>query len=371
MEATNRIHGFSSCFPTRFSTIFAAIDTFMRDEEWSKYIFGLDELRKQTGVDEMVRPITEVVVVGVIGVIGLVLLALLQYTFQVILTLAVVESPAIPVPVDSKKPVAVLGMNTPPKYVTSTLSGSIKHIQDSAGWFAAWRGWNIHVVYLVALALMRSFLGDVLGSISEGISRPIAGVVSLLVLGQVAMVSTHIIISKPQKKNWFIILCSTKSRIILGRSISAMVPFALAQTLAAELCNYGVNNVKMIFFLSGVLVSIFVTFPCMVALIRVQASLLPKEQDAVVSFDRSFGVEGIAVISFKQALSSVGRAGWKRIYGVAIKAAIILAGVSATIGIVVGVGMTLVVGPISFAEGRQSLIYMASISLLEFFGTLR
>lgn len=48
----------------------------MRDEEWSKYIFGLDELRKQTGVDEMVRPITEVVVVGVIGVIGLVLLAL-------------------------------------------------------------------------------------------------------------------------------------------------------------------------------------------------------------------------------------------------------------------------------------------------------
>lgn len=128
---------------------------------------------------------------------------------------------------------------------------------------------------------------------------------------------------------------------------------------------------KMIFFLFGVLVSIFVTFPCMVALIRVQASLLPKEQDAVVSFDRSFGVNGIAVISFKQALSSVGRAGWKRIYGVAIKAAIILAGVSATIGIVVGVGMTLVVGPISFAEGRQSLIYMASISLLEFFGTLR
>lgn len=47
------------------------------------------------------------------------------------------------------------------------------------------------MVYLVALALMRSFLGDVMGSISEGISRPIAGVVSLLVLGQVAMVSTQ------------------------------------------------------------------------------------------------------------------------------------------------------------------------------------
>lgn len=156
-----------------------------------------------------------------------------------------------------------------------------------------------------------------------------------------------------------------------------MVPFVLAQTLAVELCNHGVNQdmhpyVKMIFFLSGVLVSIFVTFPCMVALIRVQASLLPDEQDAVVSFDRSFGMDGIAVIGFKQALKSVGCAGWKRIYGVAIKAAIILAAVSVTIGIVVGLGMTLATGrPISFAEGRQSLIFMASISLLEFFGTLR
>lgn len=38
--------------------------------------FGLDELSKKTGGDEMVRPITEVVVVGVIGMVGLVLLAL-------------------------------------------------------------------------------------------------------------------------------------------------------------------------------------------------------------------------------------------------------------------------------------------------------
>lgn len=155
-----------------------------------------------------------------------------------------------------------------------------------------------------------------------------------------------------------------------------MVPFALAQTLAAELCNYGVNQdihhcAKMTLFLSGVLVSIFVAFPCMVALIRVQASLLSDEQDAVVSFDRSFGMYGTAVISFKQALKSVGYAGWKRIYGVAIKAAIILAGVSATVGVVVGLGMTLVTGPISFGEGRESLIFMALISLLEFFGTLR
>lgn len=177
--------------------------------------------------------------------------------------------------------------------------------------------------------------------------------------------------------SWFSIMISTPWSTA-SHSIPAMVPFALAQTLAAELCNYGANQnihhcTKMALFMSGVLVSVFITFPCMVALIRVQASLLSDDQDAVVSFDRNFGItDGTAVVGFKQALKSVGWAGWKRIYGIAIKATIILAGLSVVDGIVVGLGMTWATGhPISVAEGRQSLTLMALISVLEFFGTLR
>lgn len=73
MEATGQIYDFSSSFPSRFSTIFAAIDIFMKNEEWSNYMNDLEEVNKKTGGNEMVRPI---VVVKVTGIIGLILLVL-------------------------------------------------------------------------------------------------------------------------------------------------------------------------------------------------------------------------------------------------------------------------------------------------------
>lgn len=160
-------------------------------------------------------------------------------------------------------------------------------------------------------------------------------------------------------------------------SIPATVPFALAHTVATELCYYGVDSsspcARVILLLSGALISVFVTFPCIVALIRVHASLLPDDQEAVVSFDNSFGVtDATEAIDFKQALGSVGYAEWKRIYLVAIKATSILVVVSALIGVALVLGLAWVTSyPILAAELSGPFALMALISVLEFFGTLR
>lgn len=183
-------------------------------------------------------------------------------------------------------------------------------------------------------------------------------------------------ISKPQRRTWFSIVCATKWSIA-GNSIPAMIPFALAHTVAAEMCYYGLggtNSCKgVVLFLSGVFVSIFVTFPCMVALIRVQASLLPDDQETVVSFDSSFGVADVTeAIDFRQAFNSVGFAGWKRIYWFAIKATGIMIGVSALICVAMMLCLALATSYIiSAADTRESLTLVVLISVLEFFGTLR
>lgn len=118
----------------------------------------------------------------------------LQYSFQVILTLAIIESPATYLPTDSKsrrKPVAVLGIDTPGAYVTSSLSGTKKHLRSIAGRFAPWRGWNAHMAYSILVMTMRNFLADVMGNLTEGWYRPLSGLASLLVLGQFAMICTQ------------------------------------------------------------------------------------------------------------------------------------------------------------------------------------
>lgn len=76
MEATGQIYGFSSSFPSRFGTIFAAIGTFINNEEWLNYMKDLEEVYKKTGRNEMGRPVAKILAVSVTGIIGLILLAL-------------------------------------------------------------------------------------------------------------------------------------------------------------------------------------------------------------------------------------------------------------------------------------------------------
>lgn len=98
-----------------------------------------------------------------------------------------------------------------------------------------------------------------------------------------------------------------------------MAHMAFVSILGEELLHYGMHSnlpcaAKSVLLAASLFVSILVTLPFMVALIRVQASVLPDNQEGIVPFDRSFGVtDGMTALSFGQAMKSVGCAGWKRI----------------------------------------------------------
>lgn len=82
MQDTGRVYDFTSSFPTRFSTVFSAVDAFMKNEEWSSYIGSLSEAYEKTGGNELVRPIVALGAVSVTGIIGLFALALVGTVFS-------------------------------------------------------------------------------------------------------------------------------------------------------------------------------------------------------------------------------------------------------------------------------------------------
>lgn len=81
MQDTGRVYDFTSSFPTRFSTVFSAVDAFMKNEEWSSYMDSLGEAYEK-GENKLVRPIMALGAVSVTGIIGLFALALVGTVFS-------------------------------------------------------------------------------------------------------------------------------------------------------------------------------------------------------------------------------------------------------------------------------------------------
>jgi hypothetical protein len=73
--------------------------------------------------------------------------------------------------------------------------------------------------------------------------------------------------------------------------------------------------------LTSILTGFLFQIPAQVLLVRIQASLLPPEEDTIVPFDRSFGgrvepavVGGKVYPTIKDAVATLGRDSWKRLY---------------------------------------------------------
>lgn len=121
------------------------------------------------------------------------------------------------------------------------------------------------------------------------------------------MTWTHIVISNPSKKSWFRRIPSRAAvrNILVPTAVSAFaeqaticVPGALL-ALSAQAFNEEkhentarAQNIALLqMFLIGLIgigIFVFITIPADVALKRVQASMLPEEDESIVPFDRTF-----------------------------------------------------------------------------------
>lgn len=194
------------------------------------------------------------------------------------------------------------------KPITSSLRATIRHLRARAGWASPFRGLKLFALYNVVFHFLSTLVGGRPGDLAYALSH----VGTTVLLCRVNMAWTHAVISEPTGKSIFsrIVDRHAARRILAPTAVYAiieqvaiMAPAALFQSL--RLWQYTANpelfrglpsaarTVVTVQFLAvglvGLAMGVFVLFPAHVALRRVQASLLPEEDESIVPFDRSFG----------------------------------------------------------------------------------
>lgn len=215
------------------------------------------------------------------------------------------------------------------KPITSKIRTTIKHLVAEAGPWSRFRGLQValayHFIHHILLQLLTALFGGAM------ISQSFAAVVTAVVLCRLQMLWTHVVISTPSEKKWYrrFPTIDAGKKVILPTAVWALaqqatiyVPITLFvifdlegyfrnPSVFNELSPMQQKSVMLASFavmMSGIATAVLMVFPANVVLKRVQASLLPEENDSIVPFDRTFAgkvqpqvVGGTGVVSMLDA----------------------------------------------------------------------
>ncbi|KAI0010979.1 putative ubiquitin conjugating enzyme [Xylariaceae sp. FL0662B] len=283
------------------------------------------------------------------------LFMLVNYTLHHIFpTLATVEDPSPPSydPVSLNDDSQSLAEETAPvadeaarrsdtPAITSSLRTTYRTLRAISGWRSLLRGFACYL----ALSCATFFVYGIM--VSAFIPGLIAAPLSAIALVQLYTAWTHIVISAPSPKTFWQRLPPFKKAFHATALPVAMYFFAieLASFFPKMLANVmGMNLWQpsqpgklpqgdkndiwkgVILLLVFFVMHIFLVIPTQVILTRVQASLLPDEDDTIVPFDRSFQgkvepaiVGGKGFVTVKDAWSTFTRASWIRLVKLYVK----------------------------------------------------
>lgn len=242
------------------------------------------------------------------------------------------------------------------KPVTSSLRATRRLLSGVAGWTSYFRGIGCAIVLAIADSSLNGILSSrlPLGRIDSGFGDiqvsllPLGSLLASLALVQLHTAWTHIVISGPSKRPFYRRLpafrktfeatCFPILAAWAASALSSAVPALLRLALGLKFTtpneppkdgetplHHAASDFwkAMVILVVNVVLILVVVVPTLAVLVRVQASLLPPEEDTIVPFDRSFGgkveppvVGGKGYISMKEALTTLDRASWVRIYKV-------------------------------------------------------
>ena len=191
------------------------------------------------------------------------------------------------------------------KPITSKMRSTIKHLRAQAGPLARFRGLHVAIIYrLLHGSIIGFFSANV---VSHPLVRPFVAILASIALCRIQMTWTHIVISQPSSKSWIRRIPSRAAvkNILVPTTVLAIaeqaavcVPsglFLLANQAFNEEMNESVGRAQNIallqmFFIVLIAIGIvvLVVIPADVTLKRVQASMLPEEDESIVPFDRTF-----------------------------------------------------------------------------------
>jgi hypothetical protein len=227
--------------------------------------------------------------------------------------LTIIESPVAilyePIQVDDLDPLGLRPDAQPSveaqQLVTRKIRSTISHLRSRAGFFSCFRGLALYIVTGALVVNLTSFFVAL-----PFVPKPLAAVIAVVLLSTFRMGWTWIVISEPSNKYWFRRLPSTKLWVkvaaptavaaiceVVATSIPICAGFLLginkynstllSNMTRAELSVAGLKSLAV--FAIYLLCSVVIVIPSRVSLTRVQASLLPDEDETIVPFDRSFG----------------------------------------------------------------------------------
>jgi hypothetical protein len=296
------------------------------------------------------------VIVAADFIVFLPVLVFLGYTLgHVYPTLAIVEDPSPPAyePVSLEEPDigaedstgASAPRSTAPTPITSSLRRINGLIYSLAGWKSNFRGAGVAFTLATATALLSGvltavpFVGPIIGTF-----------LTSLILVQLSTAWVHIVISPPNKlpfwhrllpfRKVFEATCFPVLLAWAARSVAQFVPLVVAHAMGVPVMERPGGNqpvppniprdlawkVALVVIPVSLALNLLFVIPSTVVLVRVQASLLPPEEDAVIPFDRSYGgtvepavVGGKGYVTIKNALKTFKRSSWIRLYVLYIK----------------------------------------------------
>ena len=192
------------------------------------------------------------------------------------------------------------------KPITAKMRTALKHLTAQGGRWARFRGLHVWLIYGGIHSLIVNLFT---GGASHPLVRPFVAVITSIALCRLHMTWTHIVISAPSTKHWWQRIPSIKA----GKNV--IIPTAIF-TIAAEASIYVPGSLLvsahevlraraaksdspvetqklaaaalLIIGLIALAIVFLIVIPANVTLKRVEASMLPEEDEAIVPFDRTF-----------------------------------------------------------------------------------
>lgn len=303
---------------------------------------------------------------------------------SVVTTLAMVESPVAAITVspstyetgdkDEKEGLLETGptitlVNQKP--ITSSIRGTIKHIVAHGGRLARFRGLKAHILYTLCFAMVAQFFSAALPAFPG--QAILVAALSGAAVSPIHASWTHKVVSMPTTKSFYQRIPSKQhwKTLALPAAIETAMPYVSLYMTAGfamllRLHKLDQENVReyqcaqwtslivrvlAVFVFAGVC-TLFLCLPAIVTLIRIEASVLPEDQDTIVPFDRSFGgkvveriMGGTGVVGFVDAWRSFNWEARRRLIKLSIKVFFIISGIAFVVAHVLMFEVFAIMGP--------------------------
>ncbi|KAJ4225416.1 hypothetical protein NW759_005114 [Fusarium solani] len=246
----------------------------------------------------------------------------------------------------------VTGPGTDGRPVTSSFRATFRLVRSHGGFRACFRGLPCLIVQTIFSALI---MGAFSLCLPYGIGVFVGGLVSSVALVQFRAAWIHQVITPASALSFWSRMPPFKTT--LKATWRPTLIFWAAGQATFALCGLLINTLQIsrvsdpfnlsfrLLLASLILVvgEVILLIPAWVVLVRIQASLLPADEDTIVPFDRSFNgrvepavVGGPGYASVADAWSSFSKAAWRRIIMLHVKILGVTIGVGALLGAFVG-----------------------------------